>query len=399
MTRFLTQPLSLLLTLYIASLIVFKQNYFTVTYFVNAALVGYFLFRMFQMREKKYHVNTVVALYALFVVMSAASSFWAVDPDLALYRSLQLFLILINLVVLYNVIHKFDLENAFLNGILLGAFVNFILMLNIIQPPFDVYVFGRAMGTLGNPNVLAIVMIMSIFSSMVYLTKEHEISKPFFYYQYLNILLSSYLIFLTVSKKGILFGSILILAFVLLSLKRPKDLFRLSILGSIALVVMVNVIGTDEILGVADSIIKRFSDFESGLANPSRFGSTGERMYFIKLGLSLFTERPLFGYGLDNFRVFGGTYSHNNFVELLTDLGLVGFSIYYAIYLHLLNKAFWFVKDRLIYILITFVLIILVMGIAFVAYDDKLTTFSLLFVAILLEQKRREALKAGEHEN
>ncbi len=55
-------------------------------------------------------------------------------------------------------------------------------------------------------------------------------------------------------------------------------------------------------------------------------GSTSVRMGMLKCGLSMFSQKPIFGWGLGAFTDLGGfeTYSHNNYVELLVAVGLVG---------------------------------------------------------------------------
>jgi O-antigen ligase len=61
-------------------------------------------------------------------------------------------------------------------------------------------------------------------------------------------------------------------------------------------------------------------------------GSLNERAHMIGDGLRLWTEKPLFGWGTDQFRYLSGyqTYSHNNYVELLGNNGVVGLALYYA---------------------------------------------------------------------
>ena len=60
--------------------------------------------------------------------------------------------------------------------------------------------------------------------------------------------------------------------------------------------------------------------------------SLQNRNNMIAQAIMLFKERPIFGYGLSNFSTFYGTYSHNNFTELLVSLGITGFTLYYLLY-------------------------------------------------------------------
>ena len=69
--------------------------------------------------------------------------------------------------------------------------------------------------------------------------------------------------------------------------------------------------------------------------------SIGWRQQMIEYGLTLFKRHPIFGVGIDSFRYYYGvegtttfhsTYSHNNYIELLADGGLIGFALYYSVY-------------------------------------------------------------------
>lgn len=68
--------------------------------------------------------------------------------------------------------------------------------------------------------------------------------------------------------------------------------------------------------------------------------STQTRARLIERAQTGFSERPVFGWGLDNFRYAvnhagSSYYAHNNFWEILADCGVVGFSVFYAKYLFL----------------------------------------------------------------
>jgi len=61
--------------------------------------------------------------------------------------------------------------------------------------------------------------------------------------------------------------------------------------------------------------------------------SDRERMQLIEDGLGYFRESPVFGKGTDASKHYFGKYSHSNYVELLMNFGIVGFSIFYFGYL------------------------------------------------------------------
>ena len=65
----------------------------------------------------------------------------------------------------------------------------------------------------------------------------------------------------------------------------------------------------------------------------------------IQYGMDYFKERPLLGHGIENFRylyaqeVGKETYSHNNYIELLVNNGIVGLLLYYSFYISVILKA------------------------------------------------------------
>lgn len=104
---------------------------------------------------------------------------------------------------------------------------------------------------------------------------------------------------------------------------------------------MMNVPIFYEILG------SRFEDLLSFLNDDvqSADASTIVRNKMIEGGLREWTATPIFGHGFDSFKVYNAVltgytvYSHNNFVEMLYNGGLVGFVLYYGFYALILIKS------------------------------------------------------------
>ena len=90
----------------------------------------------------------------------------------------------------------------------------------------------------------------------------------------------------------------------------------------------------------------RIEQMIDGIFGESDDTSFNWRKLMIEEGFEMFKQKPLFGYGINNFRYYFGekygleTYSHNNFIEMLVSGGIVGFIIYYSIYCYIL-KGLW----------------------------------------------------------
>lgn len=94
-------------------------------------------------------------------------------------------------------------------------------------------------------------------------------------------------------------------------------------------------------LPIFSTILERLESYLSVSGN----SSDNLRAELIRYGLELFAENPLLGYGLNNYQLFhwSGLYSHNNYIEVLVSLGIMGFLIYYSIFI---NSTIALLKKR-----------------------------------------------------
>jgi len=145
-----------------------------------------------------------------------------------------------------------------------------------------------------------------------------------------------------------------------------------------------------------DRLTQRFTEFESAIEGTSSYGSTGERITFIKEGIEFFSHNPFLGSGINTFMVMDKThhYSHNNYIELLVGMGLVGFFIYYMLHIMIfikinrINNA-----NKMKVLLILSLIIFLVMDMTLVSYSYKLIVFMLFFLSVYIQRQIDEVYK------
>lgn len=250
------------------------------------------------------------------------------------------------------------------------------------------YLFGLTgiSGRTYNSNTVAkIVYLTIIFSVFLYnntgAKKEGKIN-------YFGIGLLLLFLFLTGSRTGI----ILILCFLMLyytTLSRNvsskiKYIFGGFMLIMISYVLIMNVSFLYNIVGNRVEVllngVSSGWDYESGT-------SAYYRDIMIQRGISLFKERPLFGWGLDNFTKLSpyGTFSHSNFIELLVSCGIVGFLIYYFAYTVLLKNTFKFRNNEFVKnescMFLSYLVPMIILNVSTVNYVDRLTLFMLYMCA------------------
>ncbi len=377
--------LASLLTLYSASQIIFPlQPYIFFSNLLNLILLSYYLLLTMLDENRKFYINDVVIAYALFSAFAISSVFWTVDPVTSGNKAKTLILLTINNIIMYNIFKRYDIGNAFLNGIILGSFVNYLIAFDILHLSMPTYLGYRFFGTMGNPNALSITMVLSVSASIIYL--EQDIDRKYKILNLLNIILALYLIILTVSRTGLILGFFIAGVYAISMMKSLKRfLYLLSVvLGFIGYIIFFT--DTEKIVKYLQDVYIRLANVVETLAGEAMERSTLERKEYIEKGLEFFSNHPFGGIGIDTFRYYYGGYSHNNFVELLLGVGLIGEILYYSIFIFLFIKIYHIYKKNLkIYLFaITFAILLVDMG--SVSYYDKLILLMLIYISYIAEK-------------
>ena len=151
------------------------------------------------------------------------------------------------------------------------------------------------------------------------------------------LIVSSYVMLLAGSKKAF-FGAILFVLILVLVGGKLNYKKVLSVIGVILLIIALFYIVLHN-MQLYNIIGYRLELFWSSISGNSIKGtSTLERSNIISFGLKLFAESPIFGHGLNSFSFYYGNatgfyaYAHNNYIELASSLGIVGFGWFYSMH-------------------------------------------------------------------
>jgi O-antigen ligase len=105
--------------------------------------------------------------------------------------------------------------------------------------------------------------------------------------------------------------------------------------------------------------------------------SANLRRKLIEDALGQWTRSPISGHGIDQFRWLNPNvvYSHNNYAELLANLGIVGLILYYSIHANLIWRAATGARNGSgrSWLVLIFVVMLLMMDLARVSYTDRFT--------------------------
>ena len=114
---------------------------------------------------------------------------------------------------------------------------------------------------------------------------------------------------------------------------------------------------------------------EIELFNSNEDGSMNEREILRMLSIKAWKEKPIVGHGLHSFRYYSllhngpYLYSHCNYTELLSTLGIIGFLLYYSAYIYLIVACIKYRKKNKYYIFfLAFLLMNLVSDYSTISY-------------------------------
>ena len=379
--------LSITLTLFIASLIIFdlKSN---VIYNNIINILFFLIFGVIFIFEKNYDIplSNIAIIYFLFTIFSFSTVFWAVDFSLSYGYYSRLIIVTLNFIIIYTIFQRYNLEETILYGILIGVFYNILIGFEVIHPSYEIFKFGRFTGSLGNSNKLAKTMLLGIFASLVLLSKPKS-PNWFRLFNQINIILSFYIIVLTVSKKAMILAPIIILfSFSFKNIKIKNILISITLIF-IIIKLLLTYGNIEQLNTLYELIERRFSGMFNMLEGNGGDASSMERIYLVEEGFKIFENNPIFGIGLNNSRYFLGKYTHNNYLELLIGTGIIGTVLFYSIYISTFQKIKNMPSIQIKKYFYIMLFILLLLDTATVTYYTKPILFIVLYIYFVAEKE------------
>ncbi|HSB92292.1 MAG TPA: O-antigen ligase family protein [Flavitalea sp.] len=334
---------------------------------------------------RSFYVASVLKIFFAFIIVSFFTSFFvAINADRVTDASFRLFQLL---VLLVSISQFYILRGNVVY--MLGAIVLNCVLLIMAGKFLDPEVLHqgnqieRFTSINENPNGLAFQLLVGFISVLFFFNRTNIIGKGvvaslsilFFY----NIAISG-------SRKAMIAYVLIFFFFLFFSFPAKKKIFYFFVVGLIGLFA-----GSYLFSLVSDTaVVQRFYKLSDNA------GAADIRTQLYKEAFNAFADNPLFGIGLDNFRLYSssGLYAHSNYMELLADTGLIGFSIYYLMYLKVWlggskirrlegrSEQSLFLSGLFKCVIILF----LIIGAGSVQYDNFTHWILLLFPVIMIEQ-------------
>ena len=356
---------------------------------------------MYIMWKKMLHIELMTKWMMVFMAFSVFSLIYS--PENALFSNSEFYQLIVSFILIlfltqYNINIK-DISRISWAYVLSAGTLIIILHSQGKLTGFSTSNrFGQEL--FGNSNILAsLLMKASMYAVWLLIYSDNKIIKKAILV--LCLAASYYGMFLSGGRKFIVIPFVFL--YVLLMLKQDDRGKRHMIKYTAIFIFMVavvyylimNVPAFYAVIG--ERMESLFSFFLTGSSISGH--SAEQRADMINFGLRKWLESPIWGYGFDSFKYYNRSmtghfyYSHNNFVELLYNLGIIGFVIYYWFYLYLFKTAWkgkFYYTPKVRAFVIGLVLSMLVFEYGAVNYSSTQSLIMFYFAYTLLKETECE---------
>ena len=325
---------------YIIAIFVFEnEKYATLFSAIQLVYFGYMILLIFQ--TKKFPLNIAskwilaVAILTLFFLFVDANKNVNQVSFIVIKNLLKSLCVVYYLYIKGN--YKFLIGCIAMSGVICGGFIVATFLSNSIVNMELKYAYNSRIGAEiagGNVNIVAMNMCFA-FGSCIYLAKESskKITKLLWYVALIFVTISS---FFTGTRKVLLVFAVMFL----LANRNIKIRYKIMVLiaAIAAYLVLMNVDTFYFLLG-------HKIDFFRSNAYKMYNHSDQIRHDLLIQSWKMFIDRP-WGSGFGCVQAALGLYAHNNYMEVLASLGLVGFILYYGVYVWELYKSYLYRRDN-----------------------------------------------------
>lgn len=340
-------------------------------------------------RESTIHPSCIkyIIYKMIFILWCLLSSLWAVYPNVVISEVTTLGLRAITGLTLILYMNT-QVRRRKLISFMAVAGMILCLRLLIVVPitqwgnrGIGNYLAHDRNNSYGNTGITYVLGVISVYL----LTDSRVLGKKV---SYSLATIFTIISLFTGSKKQLIF---LIVTMLLLGILESNNISKLlKNLGCIAILigaVLFLIFKVDLLYNVLGQRIIAFFSFFTSVGAESD-ASTITRSQFLKAAWQVFLQHPIVGIGLDGFRYvnpYQRTWSENNIVELMADIGIIGAILYYTVPVHIIHSVMKRIRmrdSRDIQILIAMVCLIFI-DITMVSYANSTLQFHLAFVFAL----------------
>lgn len=312
--------------------IIIKAAYFSTI--VEVACIIYALI-VWRNEKARPHMTLLHASVLVYVITQAVSTLWSVDVGLSFFgisTRREGFFTLLHLYALFLMV-EYCMRKESVKQML-------VTVSAVASSGIAILLISKSIGfwelnTMGNPTVMGMFLLVQLFVTL-YRTASTKHHKKFF-----KVLAMLHMVGMILSgSRGVLLGFFITIILGVIILSRRKISLRARVVGGVLFILPILLYGI--LLGMRSTQFVQSNSTLQKITNVTFERSTLQtRLLFWKSGLAGFVQRPLLGYGRENFssiyeahydpRIYKATFdsqwtdrSHNIFIDELINGGILG---------------------------------------------------------------------------
>lgn len=341
-------------------------------------------------------IDRIHKCFGLFVIFCFLSVLWAINRSNALEWSKSLLNNLICITLIYPYYSKKKDVFTLFSVVMWASYIIAIYTIwfyglhRLFASSYTQYV--RLGNDFSNINTVGMFCAFGLIVQFGKLLYERRIT-----WSFLFVIPSIIVVAATQSRKAIIS---VILGLIILTVSKnsfDRNIIKKIIKWILAFIIiglLLFILSRLSIFAGVTERLKAFLPFISKVGTTD--SSTLNRMSYIELGIKTWTKYPLGGVGINCPRIFNylqrgeNMYLHNNYVELLCGVGIVGFVIYYYMYFILLKGLIHYRENnnQLFSLGITWMILLFIMDFGMVSYYSKINIFYLMILFLCVKDMK-----------
>ena len=335
-------------------------------------IIVIFLLGQKKLKFNLYNLTHILLFGFLFSVL--ISTLTAIYQETALIEARRIIeLIILSYIIFFFIKNQWDEGNWVILAktmMIAGGLSGLSVLTDLFGWTHFYRLYGEAMpymrpfGILGESNYAAGKLGIFLPFAFFCIVNYRKTKK---YFQFLLFIASAFLImmamFFTGSRMGGFIAIFSILIFLIKEIRQKRLFLKIAIffitviliITFINLIIPIKINLSKEIDYILESYKSLFHYLSQGEETGKR-KSYSTRLTMVLGGFSIFLEHPFFGVGLGNYKyimhkyiisIRGVSYSHNTFVTVIAELGIIGLFFFLSLCLKIIYNIFYYYKKSI----------------------------------------------------
>lgn len=390
--------ITVLMTIYMSTVLVF-------TYYPSLNVISQFFFVLafggctlyMMMHNNSFRFDSFIMWFIAFILFCFIGLAWSRNVKASISMIVTLVQLLVLSVLLFSYISNYNNIDSFIFGLLIAGLIGCYVVIGY----YGFFDYIRLMskgqrlgGMISNLNTIGVYTSITVIISFYYAYFKGK------RYCYAVMLLPLLVTFGTGSRTALAMCALGI--GLLIFMQYREDISAMGFMKFlIVIVVFLLILNLMSTMPIFEGVFSRIESVFGGETG-QRDSSTESRQEMIRYGWEYFKQHPYTGAGIGNSHIITkeylgrSTYLHNNFIELLASVGIVGFVIFYGMYFYLLRNLYSLAvvsKDPTATLMFAIILSHLIAEYGMVSYYNKMTYIYFAIAAATISVGKRQLME------